>query len=228
VKGLLSDRYRQFHEDREKHADFVYVPERVPLFVRAVGGPGKAVLDLGCRAGALSQHFLAGNEVTGVDVDGNALRFAAERGLQTVWGDVEETLSFEDESFDVVVAGEILEHVRFPDEVMAEIGRVLKPDGVVVGSVPNAFRVKNRLRFLLGRPPENNPMHLRMYSPASIRAELAPIGPAELSFVGGRLVRLSGRLFANALVFVARRGQRHESNASAVSRSPSSSPTVGS
>jgi hypothetical protein len=29
----LSDRYRQFHEDREKHADFVYVPERVPLFV---------------------------------------------------------------------------------------------------------------------------------------------------------------------------------------------------
>jgi 2-polyprenyl-3-methyl-5-hydroxy-6-metoxy-1,4-benzoquinol methylase len=226
VKGLLSDRYRQFHEDREKDADFVYVPERVPYFVRAVGGPGKTVLDLGCRAGALSQHFLAGNEVTGMDVDEHALRFAADRGLTTVWGDVEEPLPFEDESFDAVVVGEILEHVRFPDEVVAEIGRVLKPGGVVVGSVPNAFRLKNRLKFLLGRPPENNPMHLRMYSPASIRAELAPVGPAELSFVGGRLVRLSGRLFANALVFVAR--QSRESSASAVSRSPSSSPTDGS
>jgi SAM-dependent methyltransferase len=204
VRGELSERYRRFHEDREKHADFVYVPERIPLFVAAVGGPGKAVLDLGCRAGALSQHFLEGNEVTGVDVDENALSHAATRGLRTVWGDVEEPLPFEDGTFDAVVVGEILEHVRFPDEVVGEIRRVLRPGGVVVGSVPNAFRLKNRLTFLLGRPPENNPMHLRMYSPDSIRAELAPIGPAEVSFVGGRLVRLGGRLFANVMVFVAR------------------------
>lgn len=227
MKGALSDRYRQFHEDRKKHADFVYVPERVPLFVAAVGGPGKEVLDLGCRAGALSQHFLPGNEVTGVDIDENALQHAASRGLQTVWADVEELLPFEDASFDAVVAGEILEHVRFPDEVVGEIARVLRPDGVVVGSVPNAFRLKNRVKFLFGRPPENNPMHLRMYSPAAIEAELAPVGPAEVTPVGGRLVRLNPRLFANVLVFVVRR-QSRESSASAVSRSPSSSPTDGS
>ncbi len=224
----LSERYRQFHEDREKHADFVYVPERVPYFVAAVGGPGQRVLDIGCRAGALSQHFLAGNEVTGMDVDEEALGHASARGLQTVWGDVEEPLPFEDGSFDAVVVGEILEHVRFPDEVVGEIGRVLRPDGVVVGSVPNVYRLKNRLKFLVGRAPENNPMHLRMYSPRSIRAELAPIGPAELAFVGGRLVRLHGPLFANVLVFVARRGQSRESSASAISRSPSPSPTDGS
>lgn len=228
MKGELSDRYRQFHEDREKHADFVYVPERVPLFVEAIGGPGLAVLDLGCRAGALSQHFLAGNEVTGVDVDENALGHAANRGLRTVWGDVEEPLPFEDGSFDAVVVGEILEHVRFPDEVISEIARVLKPDGVVVGSVPNAFRLKNRVKFLFGRSPENNPMHLRMYSPAAIRQELAPLGDATVTPVGGRLARLSPRLFGNALVFVVRRGQSRESSASAVSRSPSSIPTDGS
>jgi methionine biosynthesis protein MetW len=228
VKGELSDRYRQFHEDREKHADFIYVPERVPLFVEAIGGPGLAVLDLGCRAGALSQHFLAGNEVTGVDVDENALGHAADRGLRTVWGDVEEPLPFEDGSFDAVVVGEILEHVRFPDEVISEIARVLKSDGVVVGSVPNAFRLKNRVKFLFGRSPENNPMHLRMYSPAAIRQELAPLGEATVTPVGGRLARLSPRLFGNALVFVVRRGQSRESSASAVSRSPSSTPTDGS
>ena len=228
MKGELSDRYRQFHEDREKHADFVYVPERVPLFVEAIGGPGLAVLDLGCRAGALSQHFLAGNEVTGVDVDENALGHAADRGLRTVWGDVEEPLPFEDGSFDAVVVGEILEHVRFPDGVISEIARVLKPDGVVVGSVPNAFRLKNRVKFLFGRAPENNPMHLRMYSPAAIRQELAPLGDATVTPVGGRLARLSPRLFGNALVFVVRRGQSRESSASAVSRSPSSIPTDGS
>jgi len=228
VKGELSDRYRQFHEDREKHADFVYVPERVPLFVEAIGGPGMAVLDLGCRAGALSQHFLAGNEVTGVDVDENALGHAADRGLRTVWGDVEEPLPFEDGSFDAVVVGEILEHVRFPDEVISEIARVLKPDGVVVGSVPNAFRLKNRVKFLFGRSPENNPMHLRMYSPAAIRQELAPLGDATVTPVGGRLARLGPRLFGNALVFVVRRGQSRESSDPSVSRSPSSIPTDGS
>ena len=228
MKGELSDRYRQFHEDREKHADFVYVPERVPLFVEAIGGPGMAVLDLGCRAGALSQHFLAGNEVTGVDVDENALGHAADRGLRTVWGDVEEPLPFEDGSFDAVVVGEILEHVRFPDEVISEIARVLKPDGVVVGSVPNAFRLKNRVKFLFGRSPENNPMHLRMYSPAAIRQELAPLGDATVTPVGGRLARLGPRLFGNALVFVVRRGQSRESSDPSVSRSPSSIPTDGS
>jgi methionine biosynthesis protein MetW len=228
VKGELSDRYRRFHEDREKHADFIYVPERVPLFVEAVGGPGKAVLDLGCRAGALSQHFLAGNEVTGVDVDESALRHAAERGLHTVWADVEEPLPFEDATFDAVVVGEILEHVRFPDEVVAEIRRVLRPGGVVVGSVPNAFRLKNRVKFLFGRSPENNPMHLRMYSPGAIRRELAPVGDATVTPVGGRLARLHPRLFANVLVFVVRRAQAREKSASAVSLSPSSRPTEGS
>lgn len=227
MRELLAAKYRRFHEDRAKHADFVWMPERIPIFVEAVGGPRKRVLDLGCRAGALSQHLLPGNEVTGMDVDDDALRHAAERGLQTVWGDVEEALPFPDESFDAVVVGEILEHVRFPDEVVGELLRVLAPGGVVVGSVPNAFRLKNRLRFLLGRSPENNPMHLRMYSPESIRAELAPVGPAELSFVGGRFVPLHARLFANSLVFVARR-QSRESSASAVSRSPASSSTDGS
>ncbi|MGH3072895.1 MAG: class I SAM-dependent methyltransferase [Gaiellaceae bacterium] len=227
MKGSLADRYRDYHAGRFYPEEFVYVPERLPVFVEAVGGPGNTVLDLGCRNGALAKHFLAGNEVVGVDVDSNALAQAAERGVTPVWADVEEPLPFDDGSFDAVVAGEILEHVRFPDQVIAEIGRVLKPDGVFVGSVPNAYRLKNRLVFLVGRPPEKNPMHLRMYSPDAIRRELLPLGEATLTFVGGRFVRLGPRLFANDLVFVVR-CQSRDSSASAVSRSPSSSATAGS
>lgn len=197
----LEERYRRHHAERRNEGEFIYVPERLPLFVEAVGGPGKRVLDLGCRTGALTQSFLPGNDVVGMDIDAKALERAAERGIDTVQGNVEDPLPFEDASFDVVVCGELFEHVRFPDDLVTEIARVLRPDGVLVGSVPNAYRLKNRLVFLTGRPPETDPTHLRMFSPTSLRALLRPLGEPTLWFVGGRFTRLNPRLFGNDLVF---------------------------
>jgi SAM-dependent methyltransferase len=196
----LSERYEEHHRTRRDEGDFVFVPERIPLF-RAAVGRGKRVLDLGCRSGALTRHFLEGNAVVGLDVDAAALEKAAALGIEPVQANVEEPLPFEDASFDAVVAGELFEHLRFPDALVAEIRRVLRPGGVLVGSVPNAFRVQSRLRFVRGRPPEDDPTHLRMFSPHGIRALLGEFGQVEVSFVGGRYARLSARLFARDLVF---------------------------
>src|SRR5262249_21774429 len=172
----------------------------VPLFVAAIG-TGKRVLDLGCRSGALTLHFLPGNSVVGLDVDAAALEKAAALGIEPLRADVEEPLPLDDESFDAVVAGELFEHLRFPDAVVAEIRRVLRPGGLVVGSVPNAFRVQSRLRFLGGRPPEDDPTHLRMLSPRAVRDLLEGFSDVELDYVGGRYRRLHPRLFARDLVF---------------------------
>ena len=196
----LSERYEQHHRERRDEGDFVFVPERIPLLVAAVGR-GHRVLDLGCRSGALTQHFLEGNSVVGLDVDAAALEKAAALGIEPVQANVEQPLPFEDGSFDAVVAGELFEHLRFPDALVAEIGRVLRPGGVLAGSVPNAFRVQSRLRFLRGKPPEDDPTHLRMFSPAALRELLGGFERVELSFVGGRYARLSARLFARDLVF---------------------------
>jgi SAM-dependent methyltransferase len=200
----LQGRYEQHHRERRDEGDFVFVPERIPRFQRAIGY-GKRVLDLGCRSGALTRHFLEGNEVVGVDVDRAALAKAAELGIETVEANVEEPLPFPDASFDAVVAGELFEHLRFPDTVVSEVQRVLRPGAVLVGSVPNAFRIQSRLRFLRGRPPEADPTHLRMFSPASLRELLARFEAVELEFVGGRYRRLHPRLLARDLVFRARR-----------------------
>ena len=200
----LSERYEQHHRERRDEGDFVFVPERIPLF-RAAIGTGKRVLDLGCRSGALTRHFLEGNSVVGLDVDPAALEKAAALGIEPVQANVEELLPFEDESFDAVVAGELFEHLQFPDTLVAEVRRVLRPDGVLVGSVPNAFRVQSRLRFLRGEPPEDDPTHLRMFSPDAVRALLAGFGDVQLEFVGGRYTRLNARLFGRDLVFTATR-----------------------
>jgi SAM-dependent methyltransferase len=143
--------------------------------------------------------------VVGLDVDAAALAKAEALGIEPVQADVEQPLPFDNASFDAVVAGELLEHLQFPDALVAEIHRVLRPGGVIAGSVPNAFRLQGRLRFLRGRPPEDDPTHLRMFSPEALRELLAGFEDVRLAYVGGRYRRLQPRLLARDLVFSGRR-----------------------
>jgi len=84
---------------------------------------------------------------------------------------------------------------------------VLRPGGAFLGSVPNTYRLKSRLRFLLGRPPEfaDDPTHLHMFSGADVRELLSGFEELELRYVAGRLTPLWPRLFANDIVFRARK-----------------------
>ena len=200
----LGERYGEHHRERRDEGDFVFVPERIPYFVEAIGR-GKRVLDLGCRSGALTRHFLEGNAVVGLDVDAAALEKARTLGIEPMQANVEEPLPFEDARFDAVVAGELFEHLQFPDALVDEIERVLRPGGVIVGSVPNAFRVQSRLQFLRGKPPEDDPTHLRMFSPTAVQELLRGFEDVRIDFVGGRYARLSARLLARDLVFQATR-----------------------
>jgi methionine biosynthesis protein MetW len=201
----LSDRYAE-HNRLERGAGFIFAgPERAELFRRYVGGPGRRVLDLGCRDGALTQAYAGENQVVGVDADRDALSEAERLGIETHWADLDEPLPFEDASFDVVVAGELLEHLRDPGRLVDETLRVLRPGGAFVASVPNAFRLKNRLRFLLGRKPEDDPTPLHMLSPAEVHALLAGFDGVHLDFIAGRLLPLHARLFANDIVFSGRK-----------------------
>ena len=200
----LNRRYHRHHRDRT--GTFVYGGgERAELFRRYVGGPGRRVLDIGCRYGALTRAYLEGNQVVGIDVDRWALDEAARLGVETQWADAEEGLPFEDGTFDVVVAGELLEHVREPAALIGEARRVLRPGGTLVGSVPNAFRLKNRLRVLLGRHPEDDPTHLHLFSPDDLLALLRGLEEPRLHFVSSRFLRVRPRLTANIIVFAARK-----------------------
>src|SRR5579864_1348467 len=169
----LDERYRAHHTDEKQ--EFVFGGDaRGALFAELVGGPGRRVLDLGCRTGALASYYAKGNDVVGVDVDHEALARASERlGIETVWADVEEGLPFDDARFDVVVAGEILEHLADPHSAVAQVRRVLRPGGMFVGSVPNAFRLKSRVAYALGRYPADwDPTHLQLFRSEEHTSEL--------------------------------------------------------
>lgn len=200
----LEEAYRA-HHDSSRPSDFVFGgAERAAPIAERVGRGGR-VLDLGCRTGALTRHYLDGNTVVGVDVDREALAEAAKLGVETVWADLDEALPFPDGGFDVVVVAEILEHLQFPGRLVGEAARVLRRGGRLVGSVPNGYRLKSRLEFLVGMRPDRDPTHLQLFAPQHVRALLAGWDAVELTFVAGRLVPLHPRLFANDIVFSARR-----------------------
>jgi len=146
---------------------------RVREVVRLVGR-GRKVLDLGCYYGFLGQLFLKnGNEVWGVDIAKEALKKAAALGLKTKCADVEKEIPFGDALFDVVVAAEIIEHLKDTDRFLEEIHRVLKPGGFLVLTTSNFLSLGRRLFYLLGKNayheasftfPPNPAGHLRYFS----------------------------------------------------------------
>ena len=120
--------------------------------------PEGRVLDLGCGIGH-SYERLAPRETVGVDLDAAALEGQAR---ETRVADMRE-LPFADRSFASVLSVQSIEHVPDPERVLAEVARVLAPDGVAV------FVTPNRLTF--GRPDEIiDPYHHVEYSADELRA----------------------------------------------------------
>ncbi len=98
--------------------------------VRHLPPGGGLLLDVACGGGLLAP-FVTGWTHVGVDLSQPALTQARDHGVHAARADVRH-LPFADSTFDVVVAGEILEHVTDLAAVVAEVCRVLRPGGTLV------------------------------------------------------------------------------------------------
>jgi SAM-dependent methyltransferase len=97
------------------------------------------VLDVGCGTGRNLQEFAPLGEITGIEPSASAVEFCHARGLKNAQQATVEHLPFEDETFDVAFAFDVLEHLDDDVAGLAEIKRVVKPDGWFVATVP-AYR----------------------------------------------------------------------------------------
>jgi 2-polyprenyl-6-hydroxyphenyl methylase/3-demethylubiquinone-9 3-methyltransferase len=112
--------------------------------------PGAVLVDAGCGGGLLAPHVRRlGYRHVGVDLRRAGLEQSAARGVTPVTGDVT-ALPLADGCADVVVAGEILEHVTDLPGTVAELCRVLRPGGLLVLDTVNSSRLGRFVTVTVG------------------------------------------------------------------------------
>jgi len=117
--------------------------------------PGKTVLELGPATGRVTSILSErGCQVVAVERDGAMVPNLERYCSRVIVGDVER-LSLEevfgDQRFDVILAGDFLEHLAQPLELLRHLTKYLAEDGYVVASIPNVAHGSVRLSLLIGK-----------------------------------------------------------------------------
>jgi len=131
--------------------------------------PGSRVLDLGCGSGELLAHLAAHRQCSGYGVeiaDENVLA-CTQRGVNVIQLNLEEGLAmFEDQSFDIVLQLDTMQHLRNTERMLRETARVGR---IGIVSFPNFAHWPNRLRVATGRMPVTKTLPYEWYDTPNIR-----------------------------------------------------------
>jgi SAM-dependent methyltransferase len=125
------------------------------------------ILDIGCGTGANLELLSRLGQAEGVDVSPEALEFCRARGLEAVKQGAAESLPYADESFDIVTALDVIEHLDDDIAGLQEMRRVLRPHGRVLLFVP-AFM------FLWGVQDDVS-RHRRRYRRSELKRKLGDV-----------------------------------------------------
>lgn len=123
------------------------VSRRREFFVRLATGD---TLEVGAGTGEISRALLKdGHRVVATDISPNMVSQMQKKGIEAVVSDAEK-LPFANESFDTVIAAELIYYLDNPERFIAEAHRVLKPQGrLLLSSANNTTRIYDRLRAAL-------------------------------------------------------------------------------
>lgn len=115
--------------------------------------PKAQVIDLGCDDGNFSKFIadkVGTKNISGLDIVENRLSLAKKVGIKTIKGDLNKKFSIKNNSFDVVHANQVIEHVTDLDNFISEIQRILKPGGYAIISTENASSWCNIFASIMG------------------------------------------------------------------------------
>jgi ubiquinone/menaquinone biosynthesis C-methylase UbiE len=184
-----ADEYFEGHDVDEKKDQG---RKLIARFEAKLGRKGH-LLDVGCGRGEIIWAAKeAGWKYRGIDPSDDFVEFGRKHlGVEAEVGTLVE-MNFEDESFDAIVMSGIIEHLYEPAEVLAEIHRILRPDGWLFFDAPNedglymtignAYMKMRRKDWVVVLAPTFSPFHVQGFNPASLHKILERAGLAAKDF----------------------------------------------
>jgi len=155
-------RYKQTVQSVNCHPEYEEYFIKYPLkqskysshyFFRKLVGKGNEVLDIGCGEGFFASTIANNNSIVGIDLFSKPVRTSGlkqfinadlENGLNDAFGELN------GQQFDKVLLPDVLEHLRFPEQLLSGCHQVLKPHGQLLVSLPNVANITVRLALLFG------------------------------------------------------------------------------
>lgn len=147
---------------------------------------GSLVLDIGCGSGMLGKYLSENKEciVDGVDIDPDAVALAKPKYRKVgVFNLENESLAttFKAEAYDCIVMADVVEHLVHPEQLFHDVKQLLKPNGILLFSIPNITHLSAGLELVLGKFGYHNSglldsTHVRFYSRQSFVEKLETNG----------------------------------------------------
>lgn len=156
---------------------------------------GNRVLEIGCAEGWMSELISKKVKILfSCDIAMSYLQRAKKRGINANFARIDaHCLPFPENLFDCVVITEVLEHLISPYKALEEIHKVLKPNGILIISVPNNMTFSNLLLHLMKKYRQTGSAHINFYDTFSIMNLL--------KFVGFEIKEIKP-LFISALIYI--------------------------
>ncbi len=130
--------YIKMGELEKKHWYFAAKRKFIDLVIKKYVRSGESVkiLDVGCGTGAVLEQMASKNFlVSGIDMNDTALEYCRQKGFSVEKG-FADRMPYSAETFDIVFALDVLEHLDNPELAVKEVKRVLKPGGLFIVTVP--------------------------------------------------------------------------------------------
>jgi 2-polyprenyl-3-methyl-5-hydroxy-6-metoxy-1,4-benzoquinol methylase len=175
------------HESRVSPYDYEFDADGPSTAARVsrLVGRNQRVLELGCGYGVITRQLVVaqGCEVSGVEYDPVSAERARQWLSQLVIADLEKDgwATEIPRSFDVIVAADVIEHLRDPERLLRQLHGMLDDDGYIVLSIPNVGHAGVIAELLCGRFDYKltgilDETHLRFFTWKSLETLLNQVG----------------------------------------------------